>query len=103
MARKDTFGARSTLDFGSGKAVVFRLAALEEAGLTSLAKLPFSIRILLENVLRKCDGYLVTEDHVRAVAGWNKESAGGEEIPFMPSRVILQDFTGVPAVADLAA
>ena len=102
-ARKDIFGARSTLDLSSGKAVIYRLDALEEAGLVNIAKLPFSIRILLENVLRKYDGYLVTEEHVRSVAGWTKESLGGDEIPFMPSRVVLQDFTGVPAVADLAA
>ncbi|MFS8572478.1 MAG: aconitate hydratase AcnA [Clostridia bacterium] len=86
-----------------GKAVIYRLDALEKAGLTTISKLPFSIRVLLENVLRNCDGYLVTEDHVRTVAGWSKDSPGGQEIPFMPSRVILQDFTGVPAVADLAA
>ena len=102
-ARKDIYGARSTLEFGAGKAVIYRLDALEDAGLVNVAKLPFSIRVLLENVLRKCDGYLVTEEHVKTVAGWTKDSPGGEEIPFMPSRVILQDFTGVPAVADLAA
>jgi len=102
-ARVDHFGARSTLDAKVGKAVIYRLDALEQAGLVTISKLPFSIRVLLENVLRKCDGYLVTEDHVRAVAGWRKDSPGGDEIPFMPSRVILQDFTGVPAVADLAA
>ncbi len=102
-AREDIYGARSTLEFGAGKAVIYRLDALEDAGLVNVAKLPFSIRVLLENVLRKCDGYLVTEEHVKTVAGWTKDSPGGEEIPFMPSRVILQDFTGVPAVADLAA
>ncbi|MDR1960132.1 MAG: aconitate hydratase AcnA [Planctomycetaceae bacterium] len=80
-----------------------RLAALEEQGLTQLAKLPFSIRILLESVLRNCDGFEVTEEDVRNTAAWSQHSSGEISIPFKPSRVILQDFTGVPAVVDLAA
>ncbi len=100
--RKDPFGARATLDLTEGPTSFYRLGALEEAGIAELDRLPFSIRILLENVLRNAGGGYVTEDHVRAVANWSPTSAGAD-VPFMPSRVVLQDFTGVPAVVDLAA
>ncbi len=79
-----------------------RLSALEEQGLTKLAKLPFSIRVLLESVLRNCDGFEVTETDVKNLAAWSPDISE-TSIPFKPSRVILQDFTGVPAVVDLAA
>ncbi len=101
--QNDVFGARAKLEAGGTAAYMYRLSRLEELGLTQIERLPFSIRVLLENLLRSCDGYLVTEDHVRTVAAWQPDSDGGNEIPYMPSRVILQDFTGVPAVADLAA
>ena len=68
-----------------------------------MSKLPFSIRVLLEAVLRNCDGYLVTEDDVKALAAWNAAAPAKAEIPFKPARVVLQDFTGVPCVVDLAA
>jgi len=100
---KDVFGARSTIDAKVGRVALHRLGKLAEAGLADVGKLPFSIRVLLENLLRNCDGYLVTEDHVRALARWSPKAQSAQEIPFMPSRVVLQDFTGVPAVADLAA
>src|SRR5690606_1196587 len=87
----------------SGTAVIYRLSALEEAGLVKLDRLPFSVRILLENLLRNLDGYLVTEEDVRTLAAWNPRALPRKEIPFIPSRVVLQDFTGVPVVADLAA
>ncbi|MCA9215540.1 MAG: aconitate hydratase, partial [Planctomycetales bacterium] len=104
MADKtDPFNARELFDTGSGPASLYRLGKLEEAGVGSINKLPFSIRILLESVLRNCDGYVVTEDDVRNLATWNAASPAKVEIPFMPSRVVLQDFTGVPAVVDLAA
>nr|PZN74219.1 MAG: aconitate hydratase AcnA [Bacillota bacterium] len=103
MSRKDPFKAKSTFDTGSGTAVIYRLSALEEAGLVKLDRLPFSVRILLENLLRNLDGYLVTEEDVRTLAAWNPRSLPRKEIPFIPSRVVLQDFTGVPVVADLAA
>jgi aconitate hydratase len=98
----DLFGARDTFDTGSGMASLYRLSRLEDQGICRIAALPYSIRVLLEAVLRNCDGYLVTEQAVRNVAGW---SPNGDpvEIPFLPSRVVLQDFTGVPAVVDLAA
>ncbi len=97
------FGARATLAFGEGPATIFRLDALARAGGTSLDRLPYSIRILLENVLRHAGSDVVTEEHVRTVAGWQPQPDQGQEVPFMPGRVVLQDFTGVPAVVDLAA
>ncbi len=98
----DPFGARERLETPKGPAVVYRLDRLEEIGLTKVSRLPYTIRILLENVLRNVDGFLVTEDDVKKVASWPK-GAGSEVVPFMPSRVLMQDYTGVPAVVDLAA
>lgn len=104
MADKfDPFQARDQFDTGDGKAGYYRLGKLQEAGIGTIDKLPFSIRILLESVLRNCDGYVVSEDDVKNLATWNAASPAKVEIPFMPSRVVLQDFTGVPAVVDLAA
>ncbi|MDO5114015.1 MAG: aconitase family protein, partial [Planctomycetia bacterium] len=101
-AKQDPFLARDTFDTGNGQAVLYRLTTLEQAGVTQLDKLPYSIRILLESALRNCDHFEVSENDIRNIAGWTPE---GErmEIPFKPARVILQDFTGVPCVVDLAA
>ncbi|MDT8342134.1 MAG: aconitase family protein, partial [Longimicrobiales bacterium] len=99
---KDPFGALKTVDLPEGPTDYYDLSVLEEAGLVELARLPFSIRILLENALRHAGKGYVSEDHVRAVAAWSPSNAGAD-VPFMPSRVVLQDFTGVPAVVDLAA
>jgi aconitate hydratase len=82
---------------------MFRLATLEDAGLTKIARLPYSIRVLLESVLRHCDNFEVTEQDVKNLAAWRAASPTRVEVPFKPARVILQDFTGVPAVVDLAA
>ena len=102
--RTDSFAARSTLDTGLGRAVVYRLSALAERGVApGLDRLPFSIRVLLESVLRNLDGELVTEDDVKRLASWNATAVKDVELPFVPARVILQDFTGVPAVVDLAS
>jgi aconitate hydratase len=90
-------------DTGNGHAIIHRLENLEKAGLGSILRLPFSIKVLLESVLRNCDGALVTEQDVATLAGWNAKSPAAREVPFKPARVILQDFTGVPAVVDLAA
>ena len=98
----DPFGARDTFNSASGKIGLYRLSKLEELGLCKLAELPYSIRILLEAVLRNCDGYEVTEDDVKGLAGWKADKAVDVEIPFKPARVVLQDFTGVPCVVDLA-
>jgi len=86
-----------------GRGVVYRLDVLEKAGLGKVARLPFSIKVLLEAVLRNCDGELISEEDVKALAGWTAAKLAEREVPFRPARVILQDFTGVPAVVDLAA
>jgi aconitate hydratase len=102
--KTDAFGARSTFDTGHGQAILYRLSALEKAGVASgLHRLPFSIKILLESVLRNVDGELVTTDDVKSLAAWKPEAGEAGELPFTPARVILQDFTGVPAVVDLAS
>jgi len=102
--KTDVFGARSSLDTGFGRAVLYRLDALDKAGVApGLARLPFSIKVLLEAVLRSVDGELVSEADVRNLASWNAAQPKDVELPFMPARVILQDFTGVPAVVDLAS
>jgi aconitate hydratase len=102
--RSDPFGAKGSFDTGHGKATLYRLSALDKAGVApGLDRLPFSIRVLLEAVLRHVDGELVTEDDVRNLAAWHAAAPKDVELPYMPARVILQDFTGVPAVVDLAA
>jgi len=99
----DSFGARDTFETGQGKAGIYRLSKLEQLGLCKVASLPVSIRILLEAVLRTCDGYEVTENDVKSLAGWKPGPVGEVEVPLKPARVVLQDFTGVPCVVDLAA
>ena len=99
----DPLGARDTFDTGHGQAAIYRISRLEDAGLGAVSRLPYSIRILLESVLRNCDNFAVTEQDVRNLAAWNAAAPAPQEIPFKPSRVVLQDFTGVPAVVDLAA
>src|SRR5579863_3565532 len=98
----NSFGSRSTLRVGNHDYEIFRLDALDKQGI-STAHLPFSLRILLENLLRTEDGRNVTKDDIRALARWNSKSKPDKEIAFTPSRVLMQDFTGVPAVVDLAA
>jgi aconitate hydratase len=99
----DPFGARTEITFGQGrKAHFFRLAKLEELGVGQVSRLPVSIRILLESVLRNCDDFAFTQEHVRKLATWKAVEAEREETPYKPARVVLQDFTGVPAVVDLA-
>src|SRR3984957_287277 len=98
---KNSFGAQTTLDVGGKSYTIYSLAALAKRGF-NLDKLPFSIKVLLENVLRREDGVNVTEAHVEALARWNGAKDGDQEFSFMPARVLLQDFTGVPVVADLA-
>ncbi len=97
------FGVRDTFETGSGQAGIYRLARLEDAGLAKISALPFSIRVLLESVLRNCDGHTVTEQHVKDLAGWKASMHAPTEVLFKPARVLLQDFTGVPALVDLAA
>ncbi|HET6258353.1 MAG TPA: aconitate hydratase [Pseudonocardia sp.] len=97
MASTDSFGARGTIQAGGAEHEIFRLSAVEGA-----ERLPFSLKVLLENLLRTEDGANVTADHVRALAGWNPDAEPDTEIQFTPARVVMQDFTGVPCVVDLA-
>jgi aconitate hydratase len=98
----DPFKSQATFQAGSRQFTYYRLHVLEEAGLTNLAKLPFSIRILLEAALRQCNGREITREDVENIARW-EPSGPRPGIPFLPARVVMQDFTGVPAVVDLAA
>jgi len=103
MTSEDPFSAATTFEMSNGDVGHYSsLYALESANLCQLNKLPCTIRVLLEAALRKCDGFLVTEEDVKRIAAWSPTQTPAE-IPFMPSRVILQDFTGVPAVVDIAA
>ena len=93
-----------TFQTGAGTESNFNsLPALKDLGIGDVARLPISIRIVLESVLRNCDGKKVTEEDVRNLANWNAKSPGDYEVPFTVARVVLQDFTGVPLVVDLAA
>ncbi|HTB63770.1 MAG TPA: aconitate hydratase, partial [Opitutales bacterium] len=85
------------------KGFIASLPALEAAGLGKISRLPISIRIVLESVLRNCDGLRINENDVRALAAWNATKPVDTEIPFVVSRIVLQDFTGVPLLVDLAA
>ena len=98
----DSHRARATLEVGGTSYTYFRHAALH-ARYPEAARLPFSLKVLLENLLRCEDGHAVTSEHIHAVASWRPEAAPRTEIAFTPSRVLLQDFTGVPAIVDLAA
>jgi aconitate hydratase len=98
----DSFGARSTLRVGGREYQIFRLDALARAGY-DVSRLPYSLRLLLENLLRHEDGVTVTREDVAALAGWDPKNPEEREIAFTPARVVLQDFTGVPAIVDLAA
>jgi len=103
---KNSFATRATLKVGADSFEIFRLDALARAGLGNVERLPFSLKVLLENLLRHEDDHFVHADDIRALASWNPASASAspeKEVSFMPARVLLQDFTGVPAVVDLAA
>ena len=99
----DSFGSRATLEIGGRSIDIYRLDALSKAGLGDVATLPYSIRVLLENLLRNEDGKTVTKEDIEAVAKWDPKAEPTLEIAYRPARVLLQDFTGVPAVVDLAA
>jgi aconitate hydratase len=100
---RDAFGVRQPLATPAGTVHIYSLAALASKLGVDLTPLPFSIRVLLEAALRNCDDYQVTQDDVKRIAGWKASGAEPVELPFKPARVILQDFTGVPCVVDLAA
>ncbi len=99
----DAFGARAVLDTAAGPVAVYRLDRLAEQGIARLDRLPFTLKVWLEGLLRQCNGREITEAHVVNLAHWSSRAPGSVEVPFRPARVILQDFTGVPAVVDLAA
>src|SRR5688500_18520576 len=101
MASVDSFGAKSTLDVEGKSYEIFRLDAVTGEGL-DVGSLPFSLKVLLENLLRTEDGSNITEDDIKALAGWDADADPDTEIQFTPARVIMQDFTGVPCVVDLA-
>src|SRR3954469_16141054 len=101
MASKDSFGAKGSLDVSGTSYEIFRLDKVQGDGL-DVASLPYSLKVLLENLLRTEDGSDITEEHIRAVAGWDADADPDKEIQFTPARVIMQDFTGVPCVVDLA-
>jgi len=99
----DAFGSRDTITVNGQEIGIFKIATLQEKGIGKVDHLPYSIKLLLEAVLRNCDGKIVTEEDVKNLANYDAVSPAKVEIPFNPSRVVLQDFTGVPAVVDLAA
>src|SRR5690242_10695310 len=94
----DSHGSKGTLSVGGRELTIFRLSAVDGA-----ERLPYSLKVLLENLLRTEDGANITADHIRALAGWDPQATPSQEIQFTPARVIMQDFTGVPCIVDLAA
>ncbi|AXI09198.1 aconitate hydratase AcnA [Oceanobacillus zhaokaii] len=103
MSNQNAFQAKKQFELHGKKYNYFQLKALEDAGIGNIDRLPFSIRVLLESVIRQHDGRQITDEHVRALAKWGNKEVKDVDVPFKPSRVILQDFTGVPAVVDLAS
>ena len=103
MTTLNSFGTRTDLRLGGRDVQIYSLPALEKAGFSGVSRLPYSMKILLENVLRREDNAFVKTNDIRALAQWNATACLEQEISFMPARVLLQDFTGVPCVVDLAA
>ena len=103
MSKNVKDNSRRTLTVGGKDYTYYSLQSLVDDGMSQSQKLPYSIRVLLESVLRQYDGQVIKDEHIEALANWDKGDISGKEVPFKPSRVILQDFTGVPAVVDLAS
>ncbi|OZU90220.1 aconitate hydratase 1 [Virgibacillus indicus] len=103
MGNSNTFHAKKQFELNGKTYNYYHLKALEEAGLGKVSRLPFSIRVLLESLVRQHDGHQIKDEHVKGLANWGAKGEAGTDVPFKPSRVILQDFTGVPAVVDLAS
>ena len=101
--QQDPFGARAAFETGSGTAAMYRLNRLEEEGVGAVSRLPYSLKVILEAILRRCDGLGATADDVSDLVRWQATQPSSRELPFVPARVLLQDYTGLPAVADLAA
>jgi aconitate hydratase len=100
---EDLWKSKAVIETSHHKYAIYRLDSLEQAGLTNLSRLPYSIRILLESVLRQCNGIEITREDVVNLAGWTPKPLQRPALPFIPGRVIMQDFTGVPAIVELAA
>jgi len=103
MTNQNPFGAKQSLTVDGETYTYYRLQTLADNGVANISKLPFSIKILLESVLRQYDNHAITKSHIQELANWNPAQPQSSEIPFKPARILLQDFTGVPAVVDLAA
>ena len=103
MSKNDAYQARTSFEANGKRYYYYSLDALEKAGVGAVSKLPYSIKVLLESVLRQVDGRVITKEHVENLAKWGTKEIQNIDVPFKPSRVILQDFTGVPAVVDLAS
>src|SRR5678810_665529 len=103
MPTLNSFGTRTEIRVNVQPVQIYSLPALEKAGFPGVSRLPYSMKVLLENLLRREDGAFVKADDIKAVAQWNATANVEKEISFMPARVLLQDFTGVPCVVDLAA
>ena len=103
MAKSNLHNSRTSFDLNGKTYNYYRIKALEEAGVANVSKLPYSVKVLLESVLRQHDGYVIQDSHVENLAKWGKDADKDAEVPFKPSRVILQDFAGVPVVVDFAA
>ncbi|MFZ3577724.1 aconitate hydratase AcnA [Virgibacillus sp. DJP39] len=103
MTQNDAFQAKKQFELNGKTYNYYQLKALEEAGIGNVGRLPFSIRVLLESIIRQHDGHVIKDEHVKGLTKWGTKEGEGVDVPFKPSRVILQDFTGVPAVVDLAS
>ena len=103
MSLPNPFSTLQTFTAAGDSHSYYSLPALEKAGIGKISRLPVSIRIVLESLLRNCDGKCVSEQAVRELAGWAAKAPRTEEIPFVVARIVLQDFTGVPLLVDLAA
>lgn len=103
MAKQDAYNVKSSLQAGGKEYAYYRLQGIEEQGIGDVSKLPFSIKVLLEAAVRQFDDRAITKEHVQSLANWTKGRDANQEVPLMPARIVLQDFTGVPAVVDLAA
>src|SRR5699024_2995048 len=103
MSKENEFRLQKSVELNGKKYNYFDLKGIEEAGRVTVDHLPYSIRILLESLIRQYDGRVIKHDHINGLAQWGLEDDGADNVPFKPSRVILQDFTGVPAVVDLAS
>jgi aconitate hydratase len=103
MGQESNYNAKKQLEVNGKTYNYYDLKAVEEAGLGKISRLPYSVRVLLESLLRQHDGHQIKDEHIEGLAKWGTEENKGVDVPFKPSRVILQDFTGVPAVVDLAS